>query len=222
MMGGFRDQSLNSDFKCGLFNIILLAIRRSCELMVEESRKNGIVIENHEEKIRTHLLENYLDKDEIRSKIGLANIPLRFSPEVPENYNSSTNTYIGRTDIKITSSNWLINKRDYYIVECKRIDGSSTLNENYVKDGICRFVGTSPKYSSFHKKNIMLGFVVKKIDYAKTIATISANHKSFLASNICRDITVVENEVAYLLCESEYVDSLVLSHLFYDFSSVVA
>ena len=42
------------------------------------------------------LLENYLENDEIRCKIGLSNIHIRFLAEVPENY-------IAETPIKLFS-----------------------------------------------------------------------------------------------------------------------
>ena len=58
-MGGFKNQSLNLNFRDGLFSIIVVALKKSCNLMVNDHIDNGTTIENHEEKIRTHLLENY-------------------------------------------------------------------------------------------------------------------------------------------------------------------
>lgn len=222
MMGGFQNQLLNQDFKQNFYNIIITALITSCKLMIENCRSNKSSIPNHEEKIRTHLLENYLENEKIRSTIGLSDVLIRFLPEVPENYDSDTNTYIGRTDIRVFSSNWLSNPKDYYIVECKRLDGTKSLNQKYVDEGMGRFVGDSPKYSSYNNQNIMLGFVVKEIDCSVVISAISDIHTKRIGSLIDKDITIVENSKDYYLCESVYTNKLYLSHIFYDISSVVS
>lgn len=222
MMGGFQNQLLNQDFKQNFYNIIITALSTSCKLMIENCRSNKSSIPNHEEKIRTHLLENYLENEKIRSTIGLSDVLIRFLPEVPENYDSDTNTYIGRTDIRVFSSNWLSNPKDYYIVECKRLDGTKSLNQKYVDEGMGRFVGDSPKYSSYNNQNIMLGFVVKEIDCSVVISAISDIHTKRIGSLIDKDITIVENSKDYYLCESVYTNKLYLSHIFYDISSVVS
>ena len=149
-------------------------------------------------------------------------MPIRFLPEVPENYDMDNNTYIGRTDIRVLSSNWLSNPKDYYIVECKRIDGTKSLNQKYVDEGIGRFVGDSPKYSSYNNQNIMLGFVVKEIDCSVVISDISNIHTNRIGSLIDKDITIIENYKDYYLCESVYTNKLYLSHIFYDISSAVS
>ncbi len=220
-MGGFKNQSLNVDFTNGLFTTIVMAIKKSCELMLKNNINNGDTIENHEEKIRTHLLENYLDRDELRADIGLSDCHLRFWAESPENYDPSSNSYIGRTDIKVASKNWFNNRNDYFIIECKRLDGTTTLNKKYVTDGVSRFIGPTPKYSSYHKKNFMVGFIVRDIDFIKLITDISTVHMYELRSDVKSDISIKENSPPYYLCESEYVSGLLLDHVFYDFSSIV-
>lgn len=221
MMGGFKNKLLNKNFKQNFYNIIINALIVSCKLMVEECYLNKSNIPNHEEKIRTHLLENYLENEEVRYTIGLSNIPIRFLPEVPENYDVNTDSYIGRTDIRVFSSNWLNNRQDYYIVECKRLDGTTNLNQKYVYEGICRFVGDKPKYSSFNKQNIMFGFIVKSIDCNVVINSITDIHTKKLEDFIIKDITIIDNGNNYYLCESAYNNDLSLGHIFYDISSVV-
>lgn len=221
-MGGFQSRSLNAEFKQGLYNIIIVALIKGCDCMVEDCNANRQAIPNHEEILRTHLLENYLEKDEIRSVIGLSNMPIRFLPEVVENYNPSSNTYTGRTDIRVVSSNWFNNNKDYYIVECKRIDGTASLNQKYVEDGICRFTGETPKYSSYNNRNIMLGFIVKDIDHTTSITAISDIHMAKLKKLISKNITVIEHSESYYLCESTYTNGLSLSHIFHNFSSIVS
>ena len=221
-MGGFQNQLLNQNFKQNFYNIIITALMASCKLMVQECCSNKAGLPNHEEKIRTHLLENYLENEKTRCIIGLSDVPIRFLPEVPENYDMDNNTYIGRTDIRVLSSNWLSNPKDYYIVECKRIDGTKSLNQKYVDEGIGRFVGDSPKYSSYNNQNIMLGFVVKEIDCSVVISDISNIHTNRIGSLIDKDITIIENYKDYYLCESVYTNKLYLSHIFYDISSAVS
>ena len=221
-MGGFQDKLLNQHFKQNFYNIIITTLITSCKLMMENCCSNKLSIPNHEEKIRTYLLENYLENEKTRCIIGLSDVPIRFLPEVPENYDMDNNTYIGRTDIRVLSSNWLSNPKDYYIVECKRIDGTKSLNQKYVDEGIGRFVGDSPKYSSYNNQNIMLGFVVKEIDCSVVISDISNIHTNRIGSLIDIDITIIENYKDYYLCESVYTNKLYLSHIFYDISSAVS
>ncbi len=222
MMGGFQNQLLNQNFKQNFYNIIITTLITSCKLMIENGCSNKLSIPNHEEKIRTHLLENYLENENIRCTIGLSDVPIRFLPEVLENYDVDTNTYIGRTDIRVLSSNWLSNSKDYYIVECKRLDGTQSLNQKYVDEGICRFVGDTPKYSSYNNQNIMLGFVVKDIDCSVVISAITDIHTKKLGGIIAKDITPIVNSKDYYLCESVYTNQLSLSHIFYNVSSVIS
>ena len=221
-MGGFKNQFLNSNFRDGLFSVIVVALKKSCALMLNNHVNNGTAIENHEEKIRTHLLENFLDKDEVRSDIGLADCHLRFSAESPENYDPATNSYVGRTDIKVTSKNWFDNRNDYFIIECKRIDGTATLNNKYIMEGVSRFIGSPPKYSSYHNKNFMLGFIVKEIDFKNNLSDISKIHTKELSHNIRSNIILKTSSSLFYYCESEYINDLLLAHIFYDFSSIIA
>ena len=164
MAGGFKNKKLNSLFKKRTLEEIIEFMFLSMNYMKEICEKENIKIENKEEKIRTHLLENYLDNDNFRKNIGyeVEVFPLRFEAEVPENYNPNTESYKGRVDIKVVGINTFFNKKDYYIIECKRIDGTETLNKAFVKEGICRFI--QEKYSSYNNENALLGFVTKDID----------------------------------------------------------
>lgn len=91
----------------------------------------------------------------------------KFEIEVPENY-VGDGQHIGRVDIRVLLKSDFKKDDVYYIIECKRIDSSVDLNKKYVKEGVIRFV--TKKYSSYYGRNIMLGFVVQKID-------VSANAK---------------------------------------------
>lgn len=221
-MAGFQNQLLNQNFKQRFYDTIITSLITGCKLMVEDCSKHHFIIENHEEKIRTHLLENYLENDKVRPVLGLEGVPVRFIPEASENYDKTTDTYIGRTDIRVVSSNWLKNRKDYYTVECKRIDGTQPLNKKYVDEGICRFTGETPKYTSFNGKNIMIGFFVKNIDPVVTIEAIAHIHERRISRIMLKNLTVLKNAKDYCLCESSYVSQLSLSHIFYNISSVVS
>jgi len=68
---------------------------------------------------------------------------------------------IGFIDIKISNIGYksLLDEDEYYAFECKRLDGNSSLNGEYVNEGICRFI--DGKYSSKMSLSGMIGFVQK-------------------------------------------------------------
>lgn len=116
-------------------------------------------IENNENKIRNRLYKDYLKSSTVRKAIGLESYI--FHPEVPEideNYDESA-----RTDIIVYNAiNYVKDESAYYIVECKRIDGTKGLNDKYVTNGINRFI--DDRYPTNKSVNAMLGFIVKPID----------------------------------------------------------
>lgn len=223
-MGGFKNSSLNLQFKKGLYEIIIDGLVECCILMNNAFVVNSRKIPNHEEKIRTHLVENYLENEEERRKTCLVNQQLRFEVEVQENYNDKNETYEGRVDIKVISTDTLSNRKAYYIIECKRIDGGKNLNQKYITEGLQRFINN--KYSSYYGKNIMLGFIVKNINIKKNLECINLLHQESLNVYTKNQISVVKDNILnnYLICESKYnINSkqLLLSHIFYDFSSII-
>lgn len=116
-------------------------------------------IENNENKIRNRLYKDYLKNSAVRTELGLESYI--FHPEVPEideNYDESA-----RTDVIVYNAvNYAKDETAYYIVECKRIDGSKGLNDKYWVNGINRFI--EDRYPSNKSVNAMLGFIVKPID----------------------------------------------------------
>lgn len=220
-MRGFKNQSLNIEFGQNLYTIIINALIAGCALMVDDCRKSGQKIPNREELIRNRLLEQYLDNDNVRAELGLADVLIRFSPEVPEGYDKNTGVYTGRTDIRVTSINWLLNRNDYYTVECKRIDGTQVLNKKYVDEGISRFANNPPKYPSYHHRNIMLAFVVKSVNRNAVISAIAQIHAIYLNAITTQNIAVSQVAPEYSLCESRYSSGLTLGHIFYDVSDAV-
>ena len=116
----------------------------------------------------------------------------------------------------MVSNNWFNNSDDYYTVECKRLDGSNDLNKKYVIEGVCRFAIDPPNYPSHNKKNIMLGFIVKRINESILLSKINRIHNAKLSSRKIGEISYVDLGTDYKICESAYIDGLQISHIFYD------
>ncbi len=150
-----------------------------------------LVPHNDENTIRDFLVRDYLNNNTLRHSMDQLNF--LFDPEVPEND--------GRSDIKVQTLNTLIDTRAYYIIECKRLDGYSTLNKEYITNGINRFI--TRKYSSYYKVNGMIGFIVKAIDVDKNLNKID---ETFIP---------IKRDKLYISKHKE----LDLYHLMLDFSS---
>ena len=204
--------------RCDLFNLIIVHICDSCGKMREDCLKTGNHLPNHEDKISNRLVENYLD---------INSFELVFILQKPENFNATSDTFVGRTDISVISSDRLKNRNAYLTIECKRIDGKKALNKKYVEDGLARFVVPPLKYSSYYGKSIMLGYVVT------ALGNVSENTKKI--DEIQREMLVgIEIGEMQLMHEdgkgfshhqcTYKVNGLVdieLAHLFYDFSNAM-
>ena len=223
-MGGFKNQRLNQIAKNNIYEDMINFIFISLEKMRENLLAENKNIKNDEEKIRTHLLEHYLKNEQFKEKY-FDDLYLLFDAEVAEGYDLTSEEYIGRVDIKVYSINTIINPKDYYIIECKRIDGSSTLNRKFITEGICRFILNKPKYSSYNKKNIMLGFVVKNIDIEINTARINEIQSEIEDIHICEKLERLKKEKeGYYLYRNKYKcgdKKIELSHLFYNLSDVI-
>lgn len=227
-MSGFKNSSLNLCLRQGLFEQLCEFVIKCSELMIVNCNITECRIENDEEKISAHLTENYLNNASVRNSITQNTIPFKFLIESKENFDATTNTYIGRVDIKAASFNYFSckNNNDYYSIECKRIDGKNDLNKKYILQGVARFVVPPIKYQSFHNQNIMLAYVVKKIDIVKNVATINLIHKKELSPYTISDLKFFPCKSSSNLgvCESEYTVNtkpLLLRHIFFDLSSIV-
>ena len=216
-MGGFKNQRLNQIAKNNIYEDMINFIFISLEKMRENLLAENKNIKNDEEKIRTHLLEHYLKNEQFKEKY-FDDLYLLFDAEVAEGYDLTS-------DIKVYSINTIINPKDYYIIECKRIDGSSTLNRKFITEGICRFILNKPKYSSYNKKNIMLGFVVKNIDIEINTARINEIQSEIEDIHICEKLERLKKEKEeYYLYRNKYKcgdKKIELSHLFYNLSDVI-
>lgn len=216
-MGGFRNEFNNIAFENGLFHLIIVHLCQCSHDMTEKCKATGDQLHNHEDRITDRLVANHLN---------LNNWGLRFIPQSPETFIPEEDVYKGRCDIKVVSDDWFRNLNNYYLIECKRIDGGNHLNCQYVSEGVSRFVTNPVKYPSYHKRNIMFGYVVQAIDIAENAAKIDQLQSKLLVGVLSGKFLLIDNtskEFYQYSCQYKYgiTDSIELAHLFYDFSGVM-
>lgn len=170
------------------FKNLMLSLYSCYEYMIADKVK---VPHNNENRIRD-ILYGYVSQSKIRNEI--CNIyGFYLDKEVDEK--------TGRVDLKIKNINDFENFSAYYIIECKRIDGKSTLNKEYVHNGINRF--TTGYYSSYYGVNGMIAFIVEKIDIDSNLKKIGGG------------FSMLETDKLY---DSKH-STVKLFHLMMDFSS---
>lgn len=188
-----------------------------CELVLRDYEKNQMKLPNDENRIRSIILEEYLKRQ--KGIYGMSDY--RFDLEIPENY-VGNGQYIGRVDIRILLKSDFEKDDAYYIIECKRIDGTSDLNKKYVKEGVARFI--TRKYSSYYGRNIMLGFVVKKINIFANVQLIEEIQNADSNEYMHGKFEPVEsNSVVKVYKCMHQIQSgeMELCHIFPDFSSIM-
>lgn len=118
--------------------------------------------------------------------------------------------------------------KEYFIIECKRIDASKTLNRSYLKDGVERFVGgENPIYTSYFKKNCMFGFVVQEMDIDLNTKKINQlQNEEYSNIRVRSEIKpcTIDPDYTNTYISSYFVGdtSVQLYHLFYDFSEIIS
>ena len=216
-MGGFKGESLNIAFESGVINLIIAHLIKCSKQMKTDCAEPCNMLQNHEDKITNRLVAKYLNTEPNN---------FRYEIQSPENFDGQTDQYIGRTDIKVISADYFKDSQSYYIIESKRIDGDDDLNKKYITDGIARFVINPPKYPSYHKQNIMFGYVVQAIDIPKNTEKIGALQASLLNGVTVNAFILVQNEdyqsfVYSCGYASEHIRHIELKHIFYDFADVI-
>lgn len=216
-MGGFKNEFNNIVFEKGFFSLIITHLYQCSRNMLQECIKLGNKLHNHEDRITDRLVSQQLNLNELG---------LRFIPQSPETFISSEDQYRGRCDIKVVSNNWFVNSNDYYLIECKRIDGESYLNHQYVTEGVSRFVTNPPKYPSYHKRNIMFGYIVKNIDIPNNTIKIEQLQKKFLVDVLSKAFVLISSENTEFyhyncIYSSNNIGTIELAHLFFDFSGII-
>lgn len=221
-MRGFLNDSLNKIIQEDAFSQISKYIVAACDEVIKSRILMGQHIPNDENIIRNVLLNDFLDEDEFREAHGM--LDFRFEPECQENYKDASYAYGGRTDIKVTLQPDSFKKREaYYIIECKRLDGSMDLNKKYIDNGVNRF--TAKKYSSYYGKNFMIGFIVMKIDIKKNVSEIETyQNKSADESMHGKFEFIFEKDkiMGEYKCRYCYTNEQIeLSHIFFNFANII-
>lgn len=216
-MSGILNKSILDALYRANFEKITNYILDICELVVEDYENKQLKLPNDENKIRSIMLEEYMKKQ--KGSYGMSDY--RFELEVPENY-AGNGQHIGRVDIRILLKSDFEKEDAYYIIECKRIDGTADLNKKYVKEGVARFV--TQKYSSYYGRNVMLGFVVKKMDISANAQLIESIQNSDLDQNMHGNFELVNSDnltESYKCMYRIQLGELELRHIFSDYSSIM-
>lgn len=216
MSGILNKNILNALYRAN-FEKITNYILDICELVVKDYEKKQLKLPNDENRIRSIMLEEYLKKK--KNSYGMSDY--RFELEVPENY-AGNGYHVGRVDIRILLKSDFEKEDAYYIIECKRLDGTADLNKKYIKEGVARFV--TEKYSSYYGRNIMLGFVVKKIDISANAQLIEGIQNSDLDQNMHGNFELVNSNnltKSYKCLYQIQSGEMELRHIFSDYSSVM-
>lgn len=177
-------------------------------------------IENNENIIRNRLYKDFLNSSTLKSKSNL--FPCRFEcecAEVGSNYRE-----VGYTDIKVFTSISLVEENAYYIFECKRLDGSKSLNKKYITEGIQRFIDFD-KYSCFSGINGMIGFVIVTEKMKKNIMEINSTLKLKYSNSCLKLLTLHQEGTKYSVYTSHHIKDegtqLSLYHVMLDYSSII-
>jgi hypothetical protein len=200
------------------FEILLSKITSCYHLMLRDEIK----LPNNENVIRNVFVNQYINNSRIKSQLEIAYF---IFPEVPETES------IGRTDIRIQKPDSFYNQNEaYYIIECKRLNnkarrGTSGLNSEYIRNGICRF--TSNYYTSKYGVNALIGFVVEPMDIHQNVDDINfllQNHfpEANTTSGFSRKQFIPDFEYHYHsehLCDNKR--EILLYHLMFNLTGLV-
>lgn len=218
-MRGKINQKISAALRLDDLEQITGYIMKICGLLVEDFTRENRSLPNDENKIRSIMLEEYLDNDIIRSDHEM--LDYSFIPETQENYDGK-GSYIGRADIRIKLKTDFDKHSAYYIVECKRIDGTEGLNKKYIEEGVARFI--TQKYSAYYGKNIMLGFVVRQINMSDNVKEIENLQDLYLNAQVQSNFEMVckKNNCEMYKCTYQIeTGGLELRHVFTNFSTIV-
>lgn len=218
-MGGFKKKATNNAFSGGFIDNIIAHLIKCSKQMKSDCANNHNPLKNHEDRITERLVSNYLN---------VAPNYLRYEAQVSENFDIETDSYIGRVDIKVISGDYYIDDKAYHIIECKRINGKNKFNKEYITEGVARFLTPmpKPKYSSYYKRNIMFGYIVKSIDIHENAKKIDELQVILLSEVDSKNFGLVKSDDSQYwvyACEyaTEYIGKIELHHLFFDFADVI-
>jgi len=219
MISGFNKDTINDKIVEWTINSIICQLIKCSNQMKEDCITNSNFLRNKENKITNRLVAKYLN---IESGI------FHYETQSQETFNDNTDSFDGIVDIKVILCDHSLGEYAYFIIECKRIDGTTPLNKKYISEGVMRFLSPieNPKYSSYHKRNIMFGFVVKVIDIPKNTEKIDTLQPSLLDEVKASSFELIQSDNSqYYIYSCIYftsdIEQIKLTHLFFDFSGVI-
>ncbi|KZX16732.1 hypothetical protein MBCUT_05960 [Methanobrevibacter cuticularis] len=166
-------------------------------------------------------LKDYINKYKSHSNFSLEHILANNETQ------DGTTTYHekGRNDIRITyiTQAFTLNPKEYFVIECKRLDGSNTLNDNYIRKGLMKFItGT---YSSNENNAIMIGYIEKGeiSDIINKLNKKLNNIKNIHTLKILSPVNTVEN-FDYMYNSKHKRNSrlptILIHHLMFDYKDI--
>jgi len=218
-VGGFKSEAVNVAFDNGVISIIIAHLIKCSKKMKADCIVDNNPLINHEDRVTDRLIAKYLNAEPDN---------FRYEPQSPENFNEDTDHYIGRTDIKVISRDYFnVSAQAYFVIECKRIDGSNDLNKKYITEGVARFVCHPTKYSSYYKQNIMFGYVVRALDISDNAGQIDKLQSYLLKEVMATNLVLKQNDdpqYCIYVCEyvSTHIGRIELSHLFFNFADAIS
>lgn len=205
-----------NDFLNKVFSILLICSK--------EILSNNKKLQNDENFIRNKLYIDYLKDNKQRKKLQIDINNINFEIETPEIYQYKE---IGYVDFKVYNAlNYFSNINAYFVIECKRLDGKSRLNNEYVNKGILRFVEN--KYPTITSVGGMFGFVVDNIDIDENVNKLNNIINRIIKKRTAMPITktnLINNYNYYYISKHKYKttssNSFSLLHLMFDFSKII-
>lgn len=178
-------------------------------------------LQEHEDNLRNLLVKKYLK--EYKKEFDVSHlIFLCGMDSIAEDDEYKT---LGRIDINIVNAGNLGNEDLIFVFECKRLDGYSSKNNEYIDNGLCRFI--EGKYSRDMPFAGMVGFIqgfkngCNANDLIDDVKNILKKHKT---------IKTIQNLTFYSIKKTfEYsyrsrhgrdkrLPAIDLYHLFFDFT----
>jgi len=218
-MDAFKKDTTNIEYNDGFIQFIITQLIICSNKMKDDCAVDDSLFVNDERNIANRLVAEYLN--------ATPNI-YRYIGQTQESFCKEIGHFTGLADIRVIGNDYFYDDQAYYIIECKRIDGTSSLNREYVKEGVSRFLYPleNPKYPSYYRQNIMFGFVVKVIDIPDNTEKIDKLQATLLneVKTTHFELKQSDNSQYFLfscLYQSSYIGQIELMHLFYNFADVI-
>lgn len=213
--------SLTQEYFEGELEIVFKFVTDCHSLLLDQET----TVPNDEEKIRNMLISRYLTDGKVKKQLGFR--MGRFCAEAAE-IDKISLSESGYIDLKVCLAEHFCDDEIYFIIECKRVDGSNDLNREYVKEGINRFI--NEQYSIRTGVTGMIGFCVSQLNLSDLIdgRTKSINHhvdkwiSNYTDKKLQPYIINQSNPIVYRSMHSSYSSkNFNIFHMFLDFSSLI-